>query len=73
MWCCRAHVQVTRMAQALATRQGVPLERMYLWMDWPCVDQHNPMPGVQARWLLVCQVPCWQFMNVVHLIVPRDT
>lgn len=67
---CPDDAQSTKLRQVLAAAghvavlRGVPLERVYLWVDYSVVDQDNPMPGVQA---LPIYVACSEeFVYIEH-------
>ncbi|PNH08707.1 hypothetical protein TSOC_004736 [Tetrabaena socialis] len=56
--------QVYAIAQYVADFRRVPLDKVYLWLDYSVVDQSNPMPGVQA--LPIYIACCDEFVYVKH-------
>ncbi|KAG2448448.1 hypothetical protein HYH02_006340 [Chlamydomonas schloesseri] len=56
--------QVYKIADHVARHRQVPVEQVYLWLDYSVVDQDNPMPGVQA--LPVYIACCDEFVYVYH-------
>jgi len=56
--------QALLVAEFVAEKHKIPVELVYLWIDYSVVDQSDPMPGVQA--LPIYIACCDEFVYVHH-------